>query len=148
MAIKRIIVKGTALRDEDIALGTITPGYLCEQNAGGVEFHARAAEFAVPTFAVEMELVGNDIDTDYLINETVLLAHPRSGDIVNALVAASAAAIVRGDLLESAGDGTLRIATAAAATTQLERAATVAVAEEAVDNSGGGTEARILVRII
>jgi hypothetical protein len=148
MAIKRIIVKGTALRDEDIAIAAITPGHLVEQVAAGVRVHSSAAENAVPTFAVEMELVGNGIDVDYAALDTVLLAHPRSGDVINALLPASADAIVRGDFLESNGDGTLVIAATAAATTEAERAATVAVAEEAVDNSMGGTEVRILVRII
>lgn len=148
MAIKRIIVKGTALRDEDTAVAAITPGYLCEQVAAGVQAHSSAGENAVPTFAVEMELVGYGIDVAYATDDTVLLAHPRSGDIVNALVPAAAAAIVRGDALESNGDGTLRIAATSAATSDLQRSGIVAVAEEAVDNSMGGAEVRILARIV
>lgn len=147
MAIKRIVVKGTALRDEDTAIAAITPGHLVEQIAAGVQVHSNAAENAVPTFAVEMDLIGNGIDDDYAALDTVLLAHPRSGDIINALVPAAADAIVRGDALESAGDGTLVIAATAAATTDLERSGIVGVAEEAVDNSMGGAEVRILVRI-
>lgn len=148
MAIKRIIVRGTPERHEDTAIAAITPGYLCEQIAAGVQAHSTAAENAIATFAVEREMVGDGIDVDYAALDTVLLATARKGDIINALLAASAAAIVRGDYLESAGDGTLRIQTAAAATTEAGRASVVAVAEEAVDNSGGGSEARILAMIV
>jgi len=148
MAIKRIIVKGTALRDEDTAVAGITPGHLCEQVAAGVQVHSGAGLNAVPTFAVERDLVGDGIGVAYVALDTVLLAHPRSGDIINGLVAAAAAAIVRGDYLESAGDGTVRIATTDAATDDTQRAGILAVAEEAVDNSGGGAVARLLFRVI
>lgn len=147
MAIKRIIVRGTPLRHEDVAIAAITPGYLVEQIAAGVQKHSGAGLNATPTFAVEREMVGDGIDVDYAALDTVLLATARPGDIINAVLAASAAAIVRGDDLESDGDGTLRIATADAATDTAQREAMVGRAEEAVDNSGGGTEVRILVMI-
>ncbi len=147
MAIKRIIVRGTPVRHEDVAIAAITPGYLLEQLATGVQKHSGAGLNAEALFAVEREMTGDGIDVDYATADTVLLATCRQGDIVNAVLAASAAAIVEGDVLESDGDGTLRVATTDAATDDNQRNAAVAVAEESVDNSGGGTEVRILVRI-
>lgn len=147
MALKRILVRGTPVRHEDTAVAGITPGHLVEQVAAGVQVHASAAANAMPTFALELAMVGNDIDTAYIAADTVVLATCRTGDMINALVPASAAAIVRGDVLQSNGDGTLVLAPADAATDTAQRDAIVAYAEEAVDNSGGGSPARILVRI-
>ena len=109
--------------------------------------HSGAGLNAEALFAVEREMTGDGIDVDYATADTVLLATGRQGDIINAVLAASAAAIVRGDVLESDGDGTLRVATTDSATDDNQRNAAVAVAEEAVNNSSGGTEVRILVRI-
>ena len=103
---------------------------------------------AIPLFALENEVIGNPITEDYLDNDLVIAMFMPPGAEVYALVAASAAAIVRGDFLESAGDGTLRIATADAATDTAQREAMVATAIEDVDNSGGGTEARIKVEVL
>ncbi len=147
MAIKRIIVRGNPLRHEDVAIAAITPGYLCEQLATGVQKHSGAGLNAEALFAVEREMTGDGIDVDYITADTVLLATGRKGDLFNAVLAASAAAIVEGDVLESDGDGTLRIQTTDAATDDTQRNSAVAIAEEAVDNSGGGTEVRILVRV-
>ena len=147
MAVKRIILKGTPLRDEGVAAAAITPGHLVEEVAAGVQVHGDAGENAIPTFAVERDLTGDGIDVDYAANDQVLLAHCRTGDVVNALLAAAATAVPNGGWLESAGDGTLRIATTDAATDDTQRLGIVARALEAVNNSGGGTPARIKVRI-
>lgn len=147
MALKRILIRGTPVRHEDVAVAAITPGHLVEQVAAGVQVHSTAAANASPTFALEMAMVGNDIDDAYAANDQVLLATCRPGDMINALVPAGAAAIVRGDGLESAGDGTLRLQATDAATDDTQRDSLVAYAEEAVDNSMGGAAVRILVRI-
>ena len=148
MAIKRIIIKGTPLRDEDIAVAAITPGYLVEQVAAGVQKHAGAGLTAQPSFAVEREMTGDGIAVAYATSDTCLLAHCRNGDVVYALLAASAAAVVRGDFMESAGDGTVRKLGTDSSTPDTKRHGVVAVAMEAVDNSSGSSEARIIVRAV
>ena len=150
MATQRTIrVKGDAVRKEALAGGAINPGHLVVLNSSGnVVVHPSAATNAAPSFAVENEVIGADIDTAYASGDNVLYEHMQRGAEVHALVAASASAIVIGDYLESAGDGTLRILSASAATAQSARASVVARALEAVDNSGGGSEARILVEVL
>lgn len=147
MAIKRVIVKGMPLRDEDVADAAITPGHLVEKTATGVAVHSTAAGNQNRMFAVERDFYGGGIDDAYATSDTVLLATCRNGDVVNALVAAAATAITRGAALESAGDGTVRIASTDAATDDTQRESVVGYAEEAVDNSMGGSAVRILVRI-
>lgn len=179
MAYNTIVIKGRGLRKEALAAGAITPGHLVKYNsAGKFVVQATASGVVAKRFAVEQELAGTDIDTAYASGDTVFAEVVQSGSEVYALVAASAAAIVVGDLLVSAGDGTLKKAvdlTAAAGTavttgiiadvgaspTQTtinngfatvaalgNYAGAIAVALEAVDNSGGGTAARILVEVL
>ena len=109
MALRTIMLKGRGIRDEALAAGTITPGYLIQRDSDDkVVAHSSAAGIAQKLFAVENELVGSDIDVDYLSGDTTLFEHVQRGGMVNALVPASSPAIVIGDQLESAGDGTLR----------------------------------------
>ena len=110
MALRTIVLKGRGIRDEALAAGTITPGYLIQRDsADKVIAHNTAAGIAQKMFAVENELVGKEITVDYLSGDTTLFEHVVRGGMVNALLPANAAAIVIGDQLESAGDGTLRI---------------------------------------
>ncbi len=151
MTVKTITLKGNDLviRKEGIASVAITPGYLIERHSAvGVRPHNSAAVNAQKAFAVENDIVGDGIDVDYAIDDTTLYGVFPAGAEVFALVPASADAIVINDFLESAGDGTLRIAATDAATDEGQRAAIVAVALEAVDNSGGGSEARIKVEVM
>ena len=150
MTVKTIVLKGQGqVRKELIAAAAITPGYLCERTSSNtVQKHAGAGLTAAPMFALENEVVGGNIDTAYVALDTVLLGIFPPGTEIFALVAASASAIVIGDVLESDGDGTLRIQTADAATDAAQRRSAVAVAIEAVDNSGGGSEARIKVELL
>lgn len=150
MAIKTIVFKGRGIRDEALAAGAINPGYLLERTSGAstVQAHSTAAGNAQAMFAVENEYEGNDIDDAYALDDTTFFEHVQRGGMVYALVAAAAAAIVEGDYLESAGDGTLRVLTADAATDEGQRAAVVAIAREDVDNSLGGSEARIKVEVL
>jgi hypothetical protein len=62
-----------------------------------------------------------------------------SGQEALGFVIAGGAAIVIGDLLEAGGAGGFR---------KLNTGVAIAQAIEAVDNSGGGTQARIKVRVI
>lgn len=143
-----IILKGNGIRKEGAASSAITPGYLVEfGGANDLQPHSTAAANARKAFAVENDLVGDGIDTDYAVGERVQYEVFGSGCEVYALVAAAATAITKGAALESAGDGTLRILTTDAATDDTQRDSVVAYALEAVDNSAGGTEARIKVEI-
>lgn len=149
MAERTIILKGQGIRKEGEADSAITPGHLIAQASDGkFDVHGTAAANAAKTFAVENELAGKEIDDAYADGDRLFYEHCVPGQEVYALVAASAAAIVIGDFLESAGDGTLRVLTTDAATDDTQRASVVARALEAVNNSGGGTPARIKVEVI
>lgn len=149
MAYNTIVVKGYPMRKEDVAAEAITPGHLIDLNSSNrLIKHAGAAKTASARFAIENEVFGQGIDVAYINNDNVLYGIFRPGDEVNALVAPSASAIVIGDELESAGNGTLRKVATDTATSQDERNAVVAIALQAIDNSAGGTAARILVEIV
>lgn len=149
MARNTIVLKGRGIRKEGVAGGAITPGHLISRDANDeLVVHAVAAGTAAPTFAVENEVIGKGIDDAYAANDQVLYEHVQPGSEVYALVAAAAAAIVVGDYLESAGDGTLRKVAVSAATAQSSRNSVVARAIEAVDNSAGGAAARIMVETL
>jgi hypothetical protein len=141
---------GSFIHDEEVAASgsAIVPGMLVEEVAGGtVQEHSTAAANAQKLFALANIANGGTIDDVYAVGETVRYGAAHSGQKAFALVAASAIAIVRGDVLESAGDGTVRKATADAATDTSQRDSIVGYAREAVDNSGGGTTARLRIRV-
>lgn len=142
---------------------TILPGMLVEVvpsggDAGQLRAHATAGGNAQKAFAnvalLPNRTVATDpLDTPYADGDTMQWLICRPGDMVYALLPASAAAVVDGDPLESNGDGTLRKKTAQAvneggtATYTIYSNSIVGFAAEAVDNSGGGTRVRIRVRI-
>lgn len=143
-----IVLKGNGVRKERLAGGTITPGHLVLINTSDqVVVHPNAAQNARKMFAVENDIEGEGIDDNYTSGDTVQFETFQPGDEVYALVAALATAVTIGAALESAGDGTLRIQTADAASDQTQRDAVVAYAKEAVDNSGGSSVARIKVEV-
>ncbi len=111
---KTISLRGCPERREGVANAAITPGYLVEQmTTGKYRKHATAGGVHPGRlFAAEQEWTGKSIDTAYASDEQLPILNCKPGDQVYALVAASAAAIAIGDLLESAGDGTLRKAVA------------------------------------
>lgn len=159
MAERTIFLKKRPIRKEGIADGAIIPGHLVKLASDGkFDVHGTAKGYAVPAFAMENELningdTDNDIDTPYAQNDRLLYGVCSSGAEVYALVAAAASAIVAGDFLESAGDGTLRKITAQSQSGTTPFAVTeggkpIAMALEAVDNSGGGAVARIIVEIL
>ena len=130
------------------AASAVTPGDLVEELvAGTVQEHGTAAANAQKLFALTNLSNGSDIDAAYAVGETVRYGAFHSGQEVFARVAAAAPAIVIGDVLESAGDGTVRKGVADAATDTAQRDAVVGYALEAVDNSGGGTVVRIKIRV-
>lgn len=127
---------------------SILPGHLVERSSETeVQEHSTAAGNAAPLFADIAGEIGDDIDTAYAVGDQVKMIFAKPGDEIYALVAAGASAISVGDALESAGDGTLRVQSANAATDATERDSVVAYAIEAVDNSGGGSVARIKVEV-
>ncbi len=144
---KTVHLKGDGLDKEAAAIAAITPGDLIEFNSTGVRRHSVAAGNARKAFALEADYVGKGIDDNYAIGDRVLYKVYENGGEVYARVAAAATAITKGAALESAGDGTVRISTAAAATSNLQRDGIVGYALEAVDNSGGGSAVRIRVEV-
>lgn len=156
MAERTIFLKKRPLRKEGIADSAIVPGMLVAQASDGkFDVHAVGGGPAVPAFAFEQELVdGADVDTAYKQNDRLYYGVCSSGAEVYALVAASASAIVIGDLLESAGDGTLRKLTPASQESSANYVYTpaghaIARAMEAVDNSSNAlSTARIIVEIL
>ena len=129
--------------DEAIASAAITPGDLIERvpsggDLGQLRVHATAAgTTAQPVFAVENELIGSTIDTAYADGDTVKFCYPHAGASVYAWLEA-AGDVENGAPLESNGAGKLQA---------LSTGAIVCYADEKVDNSGGGSPARIRVRV-
>lgn len=118
----------------------IIPGMLLKTNsANKFVVHDSAAGAHESIFALEDLTVGGDIDTAYPSGSVLRAAIVQPGYRVNGLVAAAAAAIVIGDKLESAGDGTVRKTNA--------DTAIVGFATSAVDNSLGASTARIQFRV-
>lgn len=178
-----ILLKGDPMPLEYLADGAITPGHLVKLDSDGkVTVHATAGAYTPVYIAREHETDGGDIDEAYAAADTCFIYHCKPGDEVYVLLPASAAAVVIGDLLESAGDGTFRKVAAAltdnsggTANTTLQaiggsyteaevennfadvalaintyKAGSTALLQalEAIDNSGGGSAARIKARVI
>lgn len=141
MPVKRtIIVGGEGLRYEYEAASAVSPGDLIiVNNLNKALRHATALGATPALFAIENEIFGKGVEVDYAAADRVLAEACHSGMLVNVNIAAAAPAIVIGDQLESAGDGTLRKKTTGVA---------IAVADEAVDNSAGGSKTRVRARIL
>lgn len=144
---RTILLKGRGIRVEAIAGGAITPGHIVELNSSGqlVVCATASATDGVGTppkcVAVENEHLtyktSGDIDTAYAANDFVQAEYLMPGMEINALVAAGAAAIVKGARVMVTNAGTMLTAAAGAPV--------FGQALEAVDNSGGGSLARIKV---
>lgn len=137
------------LPQETNSAEAITPGHLVEfvptgGNTGLLRKHATAGGMATAMFALEVPTPTRittpanlaPIDVPYQVGETVHWVMAQRCELL-AFVPASAAAIVKGDPLVSNGDGTLRKASGTETV--------VAIAAEAVNNSAGGTPARIRI---
>lgn len=137
---------------EAIAHEAITPGSLVEvTSAGKVKNHATAQGNAIPYFVIEDAIMGKTINDNVAKDDLARVMVAGRGDEVNAILNTSQTIVV-GDLLASAGDGTLEKftaikcdseASAGAVTTPLQA---VAVALEAVTTTSATK--RIKVRII
>jgi hypothetical protein len=139
MAKRVIALMGQPLQNEDAAAAAaITPGMLVSVNGSGLWIpHGTALAAAARNFAMERDEMGKDMDTPYAIGDTVKVGAFSQGMRVNALIATGVNAAV-GALLESAGNGTLRVLTTGVA---------LARALEAVNNASG-SNARLRVEIL
>ena len=140
-----IHLKGEYKREEFLTAEAITPGHLCQAyNASGVEKvkkHPTAKGFTEKMFAVEEALLGKVIGDAYASGDRVPVNIYQSGAEVYAWLKAGTNYVV-GELLESAGDGTLQ---KNSGTADLQ---TVANLLEATDLSASGAVAtRARVRI-
>lgn len=137
-----IWLKGDGITKEGNAGGTITPGHLVMRNTTASQFvvqTATATGVVLPAFALEADFVGKGVDTNYTTGLRLQVLYPQKGAEIYALVPAAASAIVIGNFLQSAGDGTVVLRT----TGQV-----VGVALEAINNSGGGTPVRIRMEVL
>ena len=146
---KTIVLDGYVTPKEATAAAALSPGHLIKlNNAGKVLKHATAGGTLSPSFAVEYEYDTSDIATAYATGDRVRYVVATTGARIKGKLAASAAAIVIGDYLESAGDGTLRKVSTDTATSQDERNSVRFQAVEAVNNSSGSSEVFIKVEVI
>lgn len=132
--------------DEALADNSIIPGMLVIETSTGVDFHNADGQNSQGLFADVNLITAGTIDTPYVAGETTRYCAFGRGHKVNALVAAGATAIAKGDAVVSAGDGTLRLITADPATADTERNSIVGYALNALDNSAGAELARLQIR--
>lgn len=136
-----LVNKENCIVKELVAAGTITPGHLLAiTSAGKYAVHPTAGGRALTVFAEAADYNGKGIDDNYVANDNVFAWICARGSEVNALVAAAAPAVAVGDYLASAGDGTLK-----KSTTPAEY---IAQALTAIDNSAGGSPARVQAIIL
>lgn len=111
----RVYLKGApGVRMEAKANGAITPGHLLLLDSSRrVVVHNVAGGLQSKLIALENAMVGKDLTQAYASGDFTYCTFAQPGDELNMLVAAAAPAIVVGDQLESAGDGTLRKASLA-----------------------------------
>ena len=137
-----ILLKGRewATQLERVAAGTITPGMLVEvTTADKLQAQSTTSVAVLKAFALEDDMNGKEISDNYVADDYVQSAILCSGAEVLAFLAAGGTAVAIGNMLEAAGDGSLK---------KFSAGVVVAQALEALDNSGGGSMARLKVRII
>jgi hypothetical protein len=139
---KTIILKGSGIAKEGIAVDSITPGMLLEISASGVATHnSSSAARGAFRVAREMEIVGGSIDDVYEAGDTVCYSVMQPGSEVYALLAAGQSVAIGDQLMSNA---------AGALTAQTSTNPTFAIALEAVDNDPGtgGLPVRIKVEVV
>ena len=131
------------LVDEGViaAANAPTPGQLLDWSSGSLIIHNTAADVDVQAkWAVENDKIGRDLNTAYAAAETCYFVYAHSGARVYAWLV-TGANVARGAALEAAGNGALQA---------LTTGRIIAYADQAVNNSGGGSgpngSARIYVR--
>ena len=133
---------GYQLIDDLAASAAVTPGYLIERhNDSGVlkwRAHATAGGAGAAAFALDRSEVNKGITDAYAAGDIVKAAIAAPGDVFYAILP-SGQNITQGALLESAGNGTLRV---------LNSGEAIAQALETVNNSAGPSTARIRVEAL
>ncbi len=145
---KTIVLDGYVTRKEPTAAAGLSPGHLINWTVPARFWTCHGRWHIVTAFATEYEYDSSDVDTAYTTGDRVRYVVAMTGAKIKAKLAASATAIVIGDYLESAGDGTLRKVSTDTATSQDERNSVRFQAVEAVDNSSGSSEVFIKVEVI
>jgi len=114
MVAKVIILQGAPREHEGASASEadIKPGMLIEpvpsgDDVGKWQKHATAGGNSARIFAGDRLEMGNDIDTVYEINDRVKVLYFGQTQKVNALVG-SGQNLVKGDMMESAGNGLLQ----------------------------------------
>lgn len=104
----RLRGESVVYNEDDKAAEAITPGHLVTFDSNGdLIKHATAGGMAAATYALEREELGDGIDDAYAINDTVLVGHFAPGSVLYVPVP-SGQNLIKGDFMESAGNGTLR----------------------------------------
>jgi hypothetical protein len=138
---KAIALKGNLVRKERIANAAITPGDLVEvMSTGKLRRHGTMGGPGQIAFALENDLAGKDIATDYAANDTVQYGVFESGAEVYAWLQINESCVI-GDFLESDGLGKLQVAS-----TPIE-GSNIAIALEAI-TGGGGVAKRVKVEAL
>lgn len=131
------------LDEGNVATGsTVYPGMLVIWSSGEIIPNGAAADVDAPKmFAIENDKFGGDLDTAYAADTWCYFVYPQQGARIYAYIE-TGGNVAKGAALESNGAGYLQ----AASTGRI-----VAFADEAVNNSGGGSgpagSARIRVRV-
>jgi hypothetical protein len=111
MAANKIALISHGRYEEAPASAALKPGHLIELlSTGKVAKHATPGGLAERMFALEHQLEGYPVNLmdAYAADDPVQITLAYPGDVIQARLAAAAVAVVVGDVLESAGDGTLR----------------------------------------
>jgi len=142
------------VRMEGIADEAITPGHLIRYDADEeLELHADA-DGVLPIKLVALETLTPDtdqypttakIDIPYTANDTIYFANALPGDVYYMWLAAGETAVRGQSNMVSNGDGTLKVAAVGVGTLTNS---IFGIAEEDVDNAGGGAAVRLRVRAI
>lgn len=139
---RTIVLKGvlSQYREEKPANAALSPGHFVElMSTGKVRKNTIVAGVIPLAIACEDSLQGKTIADAYAADAPVQIHIPRPGDILNCRLPAAAAAIVVGDRIEMVTAGVVQ---------KLASGVAIGLAEEAVDNSAGGAEVFIAVKIL
>lgn len=143
-----ILLRGDIFLKEREAAGTIKPGHLIQIGSGDtVVVHAVSGGNAMKLFAVEGDIVGDDIDHTYLTGENVRFHAARSGDEIYAFLA-DGESVTRGDFLESDGNGAFKsLSTDSIGSTEVVSAIVQAMETLDLSASSVTSEARLRVMV-
>lgn len=141
-----ITLKGTPIRKEGVTDEAVTPGHLVELGGSNdVQKHSTAGGNSQRAFALENDLVGDDIADAYDSGDTVQYGVFPAGGEVYALLAYGEN-VSKGAFLESDGNGALQAHVADSSDVQTE--GLVGIALEAVNNTTTDSEARIKIEVL